>query len=412
MKKLKTKVFWVILSLLTIFLISILTIFNYQDYFFAEERVKQNLIKAEKFNMDKKTNNHNPRPDDNRTPESMMFMDSNIYTIILNKENNIVDIINNSDKTITNEEIEKMALKIINNSNKSHEYLGNIYFNSTAYIFHSGSFLILADISDIHNELMSSLRISFLIFILLESIIIFISNILTSWIIKPVNKAFEKQKQFVADASHELKTPLAVIMASSDALESNPKEIKWINNIKNESERMNKLIKNLLDLAKYEDNINIKETFKNTNISKLIELQVLSFESLMYEEKIKLETKITDNIYMSVNQEQIKELISVLLDNAIKHSVKKGKIIVILKREKTNIILEIQNKGDAIPKEEEEKIFERFYRIDKSRNRSEVRYGLGLAIAKNIVVNHMGEISAHSDKGYTTFKIVFKEKIL
>lgn len=408
MKKLKSKVFWVILSLLTIFLVSILTIFNSQDYFFAKERVRQNLIKAEKFNMDKKDNNHNPKPNENRPPESMMFMDSTIYTVILDENNNIVDIINHSDRNITNEKIENMALKIINK--KSHIYLGNIYFNSIAYIFHNKSFLIIEDISDIHNELISSLRISILIFILLEGIIIFISKILTNWIIKPVNKAFEKQKQFITDASHELKTPLAVIMASSDALESNPKEIKWINNIKNESERMNKLIKNLLDLAKYEDNI--KETFKRVNISKLIELQVLSFESLMYEEKIKLETKISDNIYMNVNQDQIKELISVLIDNAIKHSVKKGKIVVSLKRERNNIILEIQNKGDAIPKGEEEKIFERFYRVDKSRNRSEGRYGLGLAIAKNIVGNHMGEISAHSDKGYTTFKIVFKEKIL
>ncbi len=407
MKKLKSKVFWVILSLLTIFLISILTIFNSQDYFFAKERVRQSLIKAEKFNMDKKNNNHNPKPNENRPPESMMFMDSTIYTVILDENNNIVDIINHSDRNITNKEIENIALKIINK--QSRIYLGNIYFNSVAYSFHNGLFLIIEDISDIHNELISSLRISILIFILLEGIIIFISKILTNWIIKPVNKAFEKQKQFIADASHELKTPLAVIMASSDALESNPKEIKWINNIKNESERMNKLIKNLLDLAKYEDNI--QETFKRVNISKLIELQVLSFESLMYEEKIKLETKISDNIYMNVNQDQIKELISVLIDNAIKHSVKKGKIVISLKREKNNIVLEIQNKGDAIPKGEEEKIFERFYRVDKSRNRSEGRYGLGLAIAKNIVGNHMGEISAHSDKGYTTFKIVFKEKI-
>ena len=129
MKKLKSKVFWVILSLLTIFLVSILTIFNSQDYFFAKERVKQNLLKAEKFNMDKKDNNYNPKPNENRPPESMMFMDSTIYTVILDENNNIVDIINHRDRNITNKEIENMALKIINKQN-----LQFLYFSDTDYI--------------------------------------------------------------------------------------------------------------------------------------------------------------------------------------------------------------------------------------------------------------------------------------
>ncbi len=409
MKKLKTKVFWVILSILTIFVISILTIFNYQNYFSAKERIKQNLIKAESFNLNKKPNNRLPKPNEKNDVESMLFMDTTIYTILLDNNNNIIDIINNSYQNITNQEIETKALNIIGKNKTSRMYLGNIYFTKTAYLFHDGTFLIIADISDVNHELLSNLSISFFLFLMLECLIIFISSMITSWIIKPVKKAFDKQKQFIADASHELKTPLAVIMASSDALENNPEETKWLNNIKNESDHMHKLIQKLLELTRSENTT--KETFTKTNISKLVELESLSLESLMFEQKITLEMHIESNIYMKASPEQIKELISILLDNAIKHSYKKGKIIVSLNKEKNNIILEIKNKGEAISKDDEEKIFERFYRADKSRNRTDGRYGLGLAIAKNIVTSHNGTITASSNQGYTTFKIIFKEKI-
>ena len=96
------------------------------------------------------------------------------------------------------------------------------------------------------------------------------------------------------------------------------------------------------------------------------------------------------------------------MDNAIKHSVDDGEIIVNLKKEKRDIIIDVINKGNPIPKSEQEKIFERFYRADESRNRDENRYGLGLAIAKNIVINHNGKISAKSENGYTKFEIIFK----
>ena len=129
----------------------------------------------------------------------------------------------------------------------------------------------------------------------------------------------------------------------------------------------------------------------------------------MYEKDIKLDYKIEENIKFLCNGNQIKQLVSILLDNAIKHTYSKGKIEVELKKEKANaIVLTITNQGKEIPKEEQEKIFERFYRIDESRNRNDNRYGLGLAIAKNIVTNHNGEISVISENGHTTFKIFFK----
>ena len=117
------------------------------------------------------------------------------------------------------------------------------------------------------NRLQSLLRMSIIIFIILEMIIIIISTKITSWIIKPVIETFNKQKQFITDASHELKTPVAVIMANAEALENEPEETKWLENIKSESERMNELISNLLDLAKLENGAQ-KEEYTTTDSDK------------------------------------------------------------------------------------------------------------------------------------------------
>ena len=110
------------------------------------------------------------------------------------------------------------------------------------------------------------------------------------------------------------------------------------------------------------------------------------------------------------NEDRIKELLSILMDNAIKHSLPNSQITVKLSKEKNNIYLSVKNKGKEIPVSEREKIFERFYRLDKSRNRDDNRYGIGLSIAKNIVINHNGTISVNCKDGYTTFIVNFKQK--
>ena len=136
-------------------------------------------------------------------------------------------------------------------------------------------------------------------------------------------------------------------------------------------------------------------------------MAILTLESLIYESKIKLEYNIEENIKMKCNGGEIKQLVTILLDNAIKHSSENGEIKVELKKQKSDVILTVSNRGEEIPKEMREKIFERFYRIDESRNRSDNRYGLGLAIAKNIAVNHNGKISVESENKITKFKVIF-----
>lgn len=417
MEKLKKKTFLVIFSILTIFLCSILCIFNYQDYSHEKTEIENKLNMIDDRKFDKAPNEEKldkPEPpentDDTKNDKEVMpvLMDTTAYTVIYNDDNEVIDILNFTQNDVSDEEIKSIAQEILkSNDSKSGINIRNLYFNNYSYSFKGHNSLTILDNSFVKEKLQSLIKTSIFIFVLLEIVIIVVSIKITSWIIKPVIETFNKQKQFIADASHELKTPIAVIMANSEALEKEPNEKKWLNNIKSESERMNELITNLLDLAKLENGKN-KEIYNVEDLSKIAEMSVLTFESLMFENKIKFEYNIQKDLKLKCNSVQIKQLIAILLDNAIKHSEENGEIKVFLEKQKNDIILSVSNKGKEIPKEIRDKIFERFYRADESRNRESNRYGLGLAIAKNIVVNHNGKISVDCVGGYTTFKVVFK----
>ena len=403
MNNLKKKVFTLIFSILSISILGFIIVFNVGKYLEYNKIISNSLRNLSSNEEDKnRLNKDNGFKDNN-----IRYMDKVIYTLLLNNDNNIKEVINLSNNNIDIDSIKSLGQSILNNNNIKKEYIGNIYFNKYSYIYSNSKYLIIIDNSSIQNSLYNYLLISLSLFILLEVIVYLISMILTSWIIKPVINSFEKQKEFIADASHELKTPLSVIMASSEALEDNPSEAKLLNNIKSEANRMNILIKNLLELASLEK----KETYilKEDDLSKVVELAVLTFDAKAYECDIKLESKIDSNIKFNFDTYSINELVEILLDNALKHADKKSTIAVSLKEQGNNIILSVTDTGDIIPKGEEEKIFERFYRLDKSRSRKENRYGLGLAIAKNIVINHNGKISAESVGKVTTFKVLFKK---
>ena len=221
---------------------------------------------------------------------------------------------------------------------------------------------------------------------------------------RPIQETFEKQKQFISDASHELKTPLAVIEANTDVLEGQTGNNKWINYIQNEIDSMNKLINELLLLAKMENVDELKE-YKEFDISKETEIIVSMFESMAYEKKVLLKSDIQENIMLNGNKEDVEHILSTLIDNAIKHTAQSEEVIVELKKNKNNITWQVKNMGEPIQEDEREKIFERFYRIDKSRNRKEKRYGLGLAIAKSTVQRYNGNIDVLYRDGFTIFRV-------
>ncbi len=407
MKKLRIKVFSVIFSLLTIFILVIIIGSTTKNYIERSNLIYDTLTRIPKTFERSNFNEFESSGIILNNDSRRIYIDFTIYTIILDDNDNYMGIINHTfDDEFEENNIKEIANDIINNHSKNF-YIGNMYTSRYAYYFTPNNMLIIMDNLKTNNALVSQLIANILLFILSELILFFFTYLITKWIITPVSKSFEKQKIFVADASHELKTPLSIMIASADAY-FNDKDEKWVHNMKNESERMIKLVTELLDLAKTEQEQEIM--MEENNLSDVVESSILTFESLFYDNKIKLKYDIVPDIKMVCNEDLIVELISILIDNALKHCKKNGRVIVNLSKSGKQIQLEVKNTGEPIKKEDEEKIFERFYKVDTSRNRSTNNYGLGLAIAKNIVERHNGKISAYSNRGYTTFKVIWNLK--
>ena len=404
MENLRKKTFFTIFIIISLFAIFFATFFNVQTYHREYIGILNNLTRMKNLTLGK-PNFPDKGPINDDRLRNRKVMDYEVYTFILDENNNIMDKISHSDNSIS-KKIMTQVQNIIEKTSSSHIKIGCLYLRNYAYNFEQGKYLTIIDTSNTKSTLLTNLLLSFLLILIGEIFIYIISKKITEWITKPVEMSFSREKEFVANASHELKTPLAVIMASIDCLDVNKNNEKWINNLKSESDRMNNLITKLLDLSKSE--YLKSENFSKNNLSMIVEKRALTFESLAYEKNITIDTNITEKINFLCHKESMDELVSILVDNAISHGSENSKIEVDLSSNKNEINLKVINKGDPIPLEECEKIFERFYRNDKSHNRKSGRYGLGLSIAKNIVFAHHGNIKAYSKDGYTTFEVQFK----
>lgn len=385
--KLRKKIFWIIQISLSVIILGIIILFTTFSY--------RNTIISSTMFMDRLEVRMDSKEDKLRefSEEKNERYIEGVYKIDVNNNN----VISKSDDVT--DEIRNYAIEV-SKRNSDEGYIGN-YIYKVRKIGINGKEVTLIESESTIKELKTTIIIAIVMGALGLVIIYIIAKKISKTIVKPVADSFEKQKQFVSDASHELKTPLAVIEANADVLQDKVGENKWITYIQNEVQSMNKLVNDLLVLARME-NTNTTNNQK-FNLSKEVQMSVSVFESIIYEKKIKLETNINDGIEFNGDKEDIKHIISILLDNAIKHTKENGKIIVNTLKEKGNVKIEVKNQGEPIPEEEREKIFERFYRVDKARNRNEKRYGLGLSIAKGIVEKYKGTIEANSKDGFTSF---------
>ena len=219
-------------------------------------------------------------------------------------------------------------------------------------------------------------------------------------IVKPLEESYERQKQFISDAGHELKTPVAVINVNAELLSREIGENQWISNIQYESERMSALISQLLDLARAE---HAKPPMEAVDLSRLVCGETLPFETVAYEKGLMLNCEIDDEIRVSGNSVQLKQLVSILIDNAIRHGEGGREILISLKKGKSHAVLSVANEGPEIPPEQRSHLFERFYRTDSARTGEDNHYGLGLAIAKAITVSHEGSIDLQCGDGNVEF---------
>ena len=230
----------------------------------------------------------------------------------------------------------------------------------------------------------------------------FLAVYLAGRIVRPLEESYQKQKQFISDAGHELKTPVSVVSANAEMLSREIGENQWLMNIQYENERMGELVCQLLELARTE-NVTVQK--ERLDFSRLAAGGVLPFESVAFEKGLVLNTQIAENIWVNGNSSQLSQLVSILVDNAIRHGQNGKEIAVFLTANRNSAVLSVTNDGDPIPSNKMEQLFERFYRTDEARNGEDKHYGLGLAIAKAIVTAHHGKIEACCHDGKICFSV-------
>lgn len=244
------------------------------------------------------------------------------------------------------------------------------------------------------------------IFLLAGLLVFGLSFFLARMSLRPVEHAFSEQQRFVQDASHELKTPLTVILANLSILKSHPtatihEEVLWIQNTETEAKRMQELTERLLFLAKA-DAKKLPPRSEVLSLSTLVESTALPFTALAFERKLSLALDIAPALSVSGDAQTLAQLLAILLDNALKYAAPGTEVTVRLCRQKKHALLSVHNNGELIPADALPRLFDRFFRVDKSRARAAGGYGLGLSIAKTIANAHGGDIRAESTAEHGT----------
>ena len=268
-----------------------------------------------------------------------------------------------------------------------------------------GECVVFADISSERATLANLVRTCLAIGVIALAAFFLISLFLARWAVRPVERAWEQQRQFVADASHELKTPLAVILTDAELLGSptatEEQKARYAGDILTMSNRMRGLVGSLLDLTRVENGA-VEKTMERLDLSALIEEALLPFEPLYFERELTLESEVTPGIRVNGSSPHLRQTLEILLDNGLKYADAPGTVTVRLGKQGRRCLLAVSTPGAALSKEELSDIFKRFYRADKARAMDD-SYGLGLAIAREIVTEHRGRIWAESAEGRNTF---------
>ena len=327
------------------------------------------------------------------------FKLATFYSVAVSYEGEVLEIRNQDTGVYSDTELETLAMKLLEGK-KSSGIKNNLLFS---IVDKNGYVLIgFMDNTIMQEGMMTLFRYTMLIGAAVIVALYFVSRFLAKKIVEPLEESYEKQKQFISDAGHELKTPVSVVNANAELLSRELGENQWLANIQYENERMGKLISQLLELARTE---NVAPHMERLDFSHLVKGEVLPFESVAFEQQILLNTNIAEDVFVEGDSIQLKQLISILIDNAIRHGAGGEDIQVSLCTEKNMAKISVINAGEEIPPEQREKLFERFYRTDDVRNSKENHYGLGLAIAKAIVTAHKGKIEVFCYQGKVEFQV-------
>lgn len=327
-------------------------------------------------------------------PLPKTFGSIEFFVIMADNNGNYLACMNNDD--LTSENAQAYITKIMNQKDITGMMDSYQFYNTHK---NNGTLIVLTDKSEEKKVMNQFIRTTIIIGALTLIILSFAGYFLSRKSIEPIQTAFEKQKQFISDASHELKTPLTVISANADVLSGEIGENKWLNYIKSQTDRMNLLVNDLLNLTRLENNTS-EFICTDFNLSQAVTNTALPFECRAFETNKKFIVDIEDGLTINGSEQHIKQMTSIFIDNALKYSNDGGIVRVSLKRQGDKKILSVYNTGSGVKDDEKDKIFERFYRSDDSRTRQTIGgYGLGLAIAKSIIDKHRFKISVDNIEG-------------
>lgn len=346
----------------------------------------------------------------NRRPDGTVT-----FYVTVNKDGSVGSLIGNN-VTVTDE---KKFENLVKECYFSKDKTGVIKKEGLRYMVTESRFygdvVAFADISS-ETEALSRLKtVCLTIGGVMFAVFLLISIAFAQWAINPVKRSIEKQNRFIANASHELKTPLTVVLANAELLSASPdatvgEKQKQIEHIKSEANSMNLLVCDMLTLAKSDFSKKKTKNFVPVNISELLKSVVLAFEAPVFESGKTLKSDIADGLFVKGDEKMLERLLYVLLDNAVKYSNEGGNIDVFLYEALGKINISVRNSGRPIPKKHLAHIFDRFYRPDDARARQAGGFGLGLSIAKDTAEMHEAKISVESsDEIGTAFNLSFKK---
>ena len=324
------------------------------------------------------------------------FQLSTFYSVAYSPDGQIISVKNGNDFLKSEEELKNTAAAILKKGKTSGK-TGNISY----LVVEREDYTLVAMIDGTINSDNQSLLFRQMLIIgsAALAVLIVIAVFTARRIVRPLEENDIRQKRFVSDAGHEFKTPIAVISANSELLRRQIGESEWLDNIDYENERMSDLVKQLLVLSKTESGEEPKEIL---DFSKLVGGEVLPFESLAFEKGKRIDSSIEEGISVNGNPGHLKQLVSILLDNALSHGT--GDTIELnLARERHSAVLTVKNQAPEMSAEQLSHLFDRFYRADETRGQSGSHYGLGLSIAKAITDAHGGQINAAYADGTAVF---------
>ncbi len=412
-------VFTVVFSLLALMLVTLTTI--YVSNRIALDRDSREMLAtfAERYTLDEQTPQHDggnrpdfkpndknePREprDDGRGKGEREFQLSTFYSVAYSESGDVLAVGGASDSLQSDESLLETAASILSKGKKSGK-VGNM----TYLVEERGDYTLVAMIDQTIND-NNQTRLFWRMLIIGSAalaVLIVISIFVAHKIVRPLEENDKRQKRFVSNAGHELKTPIAVISANSELLKREIGENEWLDNIDYENGRMSDLVKQLLALSRAENGEIPKET---VDFSKLVDGEVLPFETLAFEKGKQIGSDTEPGIFVEGNPNQLRQLVSILLDNALSHGTT-DTIGLSLHKEKHHANLTVSNGAREMSAEQLSRLFERFYRTDEARNEADAHYGLGLSIAKAVAETHGGQIRAEYKDGKAVFTVSLPTK--